>query len=259
MAPFFSRRHEHAEAGYVQHQVHAGRRGRGFVYFQGTDSTLWRVPVAATKVDDKYKLGGYHTSSTRPACPATAYVYFRGTDSTLWRVPVTATKEDDKYKLGGYKCSSTPCVPDDGYVYFQGTDSTLWRVPMAATKEDDKYKLGGYKCSSTPCVPGDGHVYFRGTDSTTLWRVPGRPPQRRWTTRSTNSAATSAALTALHVPGDSYVYFQGTDSTLWRVPETATRRWTQIISSAPTAPARRPACPATATSTFEAPTTPSGR
>jgi len=84
----------------------------GFVYFQGTDNTLWKV----SKTDGTgTSLGGYK-SNTAPVVGSDGYAYFQGTDDTLWRVD-SATGSGAK--VGGYKTKNTPCVPGDGYIYFR--------------------------------------------------------------------------------------------------------------------------------------------
>ncbi len=171
----------------------------GYAYFQGTDDTLWRVDVTT---GSGAKVGGYKTKGT-PCVPGDGYIYFQGTDDKLWKVP---TSGSGGVNLGGYKASSTPWVAADGYVYFQGTDDTLWRVDVTT---GSGAKVGGYKTKGTPCVPGDGYIYFQGTDDK-LWKVP----------TSGSGGVNLGGYTASSTPwvaADGYVYFQGTDDTLWKI------------------------------------------
>ncbi len=163
----------------------------GFVYFQGTDNTLWKV----SKTDGTgTSLGGYK-SNTAPVVGSDGYAYFQGTDDTLWRVD-SATGSGAK--VGGYKTKNTPCVPGDGYIYFQGTDDKLWKVP---TSGSGGVNLGGYKTNSTPWVAADGYVYFQGTDHT-FWKVIS-------TDGSSGKRVAGAEIDSMpFVPGDGFAYFQ---------------------------------------------------
>jgi hypothetical protein len=171
----------------------------GFVYFQGTDNTVWKVDKSS---GSGTTLGGFKANSM-PYAATDGFVYFQGTDNTLWRVNAM---DGTGASVQGYKTNSPPCVPGDGFVYFQGIDNKLWKVPTTGSGGTN---LGGWQTSSTPFVASDGFVYFQGTDDT-LWRV--------------NSADGSGdkvqgykTKSPPYAPGDGYVYFQGTDDKLWQV------------------------------------------
>jgi hypothetical protein len=131
----------------------------GYVFFQGTDNTLWRIDLDGS---GGIKLGNYQTSSS-PIVLGN-YVYFRGTDNKLWRINWDGS---GGVNLGGYKTSSTPYVTPQ-HVYFQGTDNKLWATNPDGTGGTN---LGGYQCKSSPTVDTSlNFVYFQGTDNS-LWRL----------------------------------------------------------------------------------------
>lgn len=174
----------------------------GFVYFQGTDNTVWKVDKSS---GSGTKLGGFKSKSM-PYAATDGFVYFQGTDNKLWRVNAM---DGTGAQVQGFQTKSPPCVPGDGFVYFQGTDNKLWKVPTTGSGGTN---LGGWQTNSSPFLASDGFVYFQGTDNT-LWRV--------------NSADGSGdkvqgykAKSPPYAPGDGYVYFQGTDDKLWQVPTT---------------------------------------
>jgi hypothetical protein len=172
----------------------------GFVYFQGTDNTLWRV----NSVDGSgTKVGGFQTTSS-PFVPGDGFIYFQGTDDKLWKVPTIGA---GGVNLGGFKTKSTPFATSDGFVYFQGTDDTLWKVNAT---DGSGTKVGGFQTKSTPFTGADGFVYFQGTDNT-LWKV-----------NATDGSGTKVGgfqtKSSPFVPGDGFIYFQGTDDKLWKVP-----------------------------------------
>lgn len=105
----------------------------GFVYFQGTDNTLWRV----NKDDGSGgKVQGFQTKSP-PYAPGDGFVYFQGTDNKLWKVPTTGAGSSN---LGGFKTNSSPFVSADG----------------------SGRRIAGFHAASTPVAPGDHFAYFRG-------------------------------------------------------------------------------------------------
>ena len=99
----------------------------GFVYFQGTDNTVWKVDKSS---GSGTKLGGYKANSM-PYAATDGFVYFEGTRQDLWRVDAM---DGTGASVQGYKTNSPPFVPGDGFVYFQGTDNKLWKVPTTGSR-----------------------------------------------------------------------------------------------------------------------------
>jgi hypothetical protein len=195
--------------------------GGAWVYFQGTDNTLWKVRDDGSQ---QSQIGGNTTSSTPFVVPdpnGGAWVYFRGTDNTLWRVRDDGSQQS---QIGGNTTSSTPFVVPDpsggAWVYFQGTDNTLWKVRDDGSQQS---QIGGNTTSSTPFVVPDPNggawVYFRGTDNT-LWRV--RDDGSQQSQIGSNTTA-SMPFVAPDPAGGAWVYFQGTDTSLTRGPGTLWR------------------------------------
>jgi hypothetical protein len=187
--------------------------GGAWVYFQGTDNTLWKVRNDGSQ---QSQIGGNTTASTPFVVPdpnGGAWVYFQGTDNTLWKVRSDGSQQS---QIGGNTTASTPFVVPDpnggAWVYFQGTDNTLWKVRDDGSQQS---QIGG-NTASTPFVvpdPNDGAwVYFQGTDKT-LWKVRNDGSQQ-------SQIGGNTASTPFVVPdpnGAAWVYFQGTDNTLWKV------------------------------------------
>jgi hypothetical protein len=175
----------------------------GFVYFQGTDNTVWKV----NSTDGSGATVGGFKSNSMPYAAADGFVYFQGTDNTLWRVNAI---DGTGATVQGFKTNSPPCVPGDGFIYFQGTDNKLWKVPTTGSGGTN---LGGWKTNSSPFVSlVDGFVYFQGTDNT-LWRV-------NKDDGSGDKVQGFQTKSPPYAPGDGFVYFQGTDNKLWQVPTT---------------------------------------
>ena len=61
----------------------------GWVYFQGTDNTLWKVRNDGTK---QPRIGNNTTAST-PFVTADGWVYFQGTDNSFGRCSTTGSKQ----------------------------------------------------------------------------------------------------------------------------------------------------------------------
>ena len=167
----------------------------GHVYFQGTDDKFWQIlPDGSGGI---VVGGGYKTSSS----PFVAgHLFFRGTDDKLWRVNLDGSAG---VNLGGYKTKSTP-VASGRYVFFQGTDNKLWRINIDGS---GGINLGLNTTSAEPFVTSQ-HVYFRGTDDRLLLTNldgTGGHQLAGYKTHSTPFVT------------DKYVLFQGTDDKLWRV------------------------------------------
>ena len=79
--------------------------GDGYIYFQGTDDKLWKVPTSGS---GGVNLGGYKTNST-PWVAADGYVYFQGTDHTFWKV--ISTDGSSGKRVAGAEIDSMPFVP----------------------------------------------------------------------------------------------------------------------------------------------------
>ena len=170
----------------------------GYMYFRGTDDTLWRSKTDGT---DGSNPNGFKTLSD-VFVAADGYMYFRGTDDTLWRSKTDGT---DGSNPNGFKTLSNVFVAADGYMYFRGTDDTLWRSKTDGT---DGSNPNGFKTLSNVFVAADGYMYFRGTDDT-LWRSK---------TDGTDGSNPNGfkTLSDVFVAADGYMYFRGTDDTLWR-------------------------------------------
>jgi hypothetical protein len=132
----------------------------GWVYFRGTDDTLWKVFNDGSQ---QSQIGNNTTAST-PFVTPDGWVYFQGTDNTLWKVFNDGSQQS---QIGNNTTASTPFVTPDGWVYFQGTDNTLWKVFNDGSQQS---QIGNNTTASTPFVTADGWVYFQGTDDT-LWKV----------------------------------------------------------------------------------------
>ena len=123
----------------------------GYIYFQGIDNKLWKVPLNVQPDGaGGTNLGGYETSST--PCVASGCVYFADTDSKLWRINLDGSEGEN---LGNYQTDRTPFVAGN-YIYFQGTDNTLWRINLDGS---GGVHLGGYDTWSTPVVAGS-YIYI---------------------------------------------------------------------------------------------------
>jgi hypothetical protein len=108
--------------------------GGAWVYFQGTDNTLWKVRDDGSQ---QSQIGNNTTAST-PFVTPDGWVYFQGTDNTLWKVRDDGSQQS---QIANNTTASTPFVTPDGWVYFQGTDTSLFRGPGTLWKirtDDDR-------------------------------------------------------------------------------------------------------------------------
>ena len=176
----------------------------GWVWFRGTDNTLWKVFQDGSQQSNPGKNG----TSASPFV-AGDWVYFRGTDSALWRMKTDGSAQN---VINKNTTASTPFVTPDGWVWFQGTDNTLWKVFQDGSQQSNP---GKNSTASSPFVVGDW-VYFRGTDNA-LWRM-----KTDGSTQNVINKNTTASTP--FVTPDGWVWFQGTDGTLWKVFQDGTQQ-----------------------------------
>ena len=100
----------------------------GYVFFQGTDNTLWRI-----NLDGSFgiKLGNYKTQSS-PFVAGT-YVYFRGTDDKLWRIHQDGSGGVNLEDIKRVPRHMLPCSTSIFRVRITNFGRSTWMAAVAST------------------------------------------------------------------------------------------------------------------------------
>jgi hypothetical protein len=203
-----------------------------WVYFQGTDNTLWKVRNDGSQLSNI-------CNNTTAATPFVAqlpmggrWVYFEGTDNALWKVNDNGNCSSqyhigENMPAGKQYTKSTPFVvpdPNSGaWIYYQGTDNTLWKIKDDGSQQSN---ICNNTTAATPFVASltDGRwVYFEGTDNA-LWKVKddGNCSSQYHIGENMPAGKQYTSSTPFVVPdpnSGAWIYYRGTDNTLSRIKD----------------------------------------
>jgi len=199
--------------------------GEQFVFWQGTDGTLWDKWYTGHSWHGPAKIA---TAGRMASAPSVAVgrggeqdVFWKGTDGNLWETWHTQGWHR-AVNLHAGPLGSAPAAGVDGrgelFVFWEGTDGSLWDRWYTSGRwhGPGRITVAG-KMGSPPAVAvkrsGEQDVFWRGRDGN-LWET--------WHTQSWHPPVDlgagplgSAPTAGVDQAGEQFVFWQGTDSTLW--------------------------------------------
>ncbi|WP_143765330.1 DUF5050 domain-containing protein [Catenulispora acidiphila] len=168
----------------------------GVIYYQGTDSYIYRV-----KTDGKPAVRFDKEQTSATPCVVGKVIYYQGTNYRLYQVTTDGTSGGS---IGEIKLMGSP-VYSDGYLYYRGTDNYLYKLRIGDTEGE---RIANNKLLSPPAV-GGGYIFYQGTNYY-LYKVR--------IGETTGTRVGDGELLSSPFVSDGAVYFQGTNNGLYRIP-----------------------------------------